>query len=436
MNIFNNPTIQSNLTTYIGQKGYTLFKKELTKEQENILKNELIAKPFVQGAPCAINITYPVYRESENKIYIPRFFGEKHFGYPKVKKIKDGDDINISFVGNLRDTQIPAVNAYINHVSKNETSGGGGLLELGCAAGKCLQINTPILMFDGTIKMVQDIKIGDILMGDNSTPRNVLSLARGREIMYKIIPQRGQPYVVNESHILSLKCIHSNNNTTINTTNNNKMIDKIIDISVLDYLKLPKYYNGKNGVLRGFRVPIHFEEKPLPCEPYIIGYWLGKGNTNDIILPKNDSNIFKHIPFLYKCNSRENRMKLLAGLIDSIGCLNKKNNFEISEKSEKMMDDIIYLVRSLGFACYKKIKTVNKKSKGEEKFFKITITGKGLHHIPTLIIKPTFSQSNTTKSVLNYKIRLEKLDVDDYYGFEIDGNRRFVPTSLLSGGTS
>ena len=35
--------------------------------------------------------------------------------------------------------------------------------------------------------MVQNVTIGDQLMGDNSTPRNVLSIAKGRETMYKII---------------------------------------------------------------------------------------------------------------------------------------------------------------------------------------------------------------------------------------------------------
>jgi hypothetical protein len=43
----------------------------------------------------------------------------------------------------------------------------------GC--GKCMGINTPIMMFDGTIKMVQDVEEGDLLMGDDSTQRKVLS---------------------------------------------------------------------------------------------------------------------------------------------------------------------------------------------------------------------------------------------------------------------
>ena len=62
----------------------------------------------------------------------------------------------------------------------------------------------------------------------------------------------------------------------------------------------------------------------------------------------------KHIPLIYKCNSRENRLKLLAGLIDSDGSLTKdKCTFDFIQKSEKLIDDTIYLARSLGFACYK-----------------------------------------------------------------------------------
>ena len=69
------------LNTYLGQKGYTLLKKELTEYQISHLKEELTVKPLVQGGftnPALAN-TYPVYRESTNKIYIPRYYGENTF---------------------------------------------------------------------------------------------------------------------------------------------------------------------------------------------------------------------------------------------------------------------------------------------------------------------------------------------------------------------
>lgn len=71
--------------------------------------------------------------------------------------------------------------------------------------GKCHTYNTPILMYDGTTKMVQDIKIGDVIMGDDSTPRNVLSLGSGMDMLYNICLKNGVKYGVNSHHILCLK---------------------------------------------------------------------------------------------------------------------------------------------------------------------------------------------------------------------------------------
>ena len=73
--------------------------------------------------------------------------------------------------------------------------------------GKCLGKNTPVIMYDGSIKMVQNIKAGDAIMGDDSTPRKILSTCTGKETMYKIHQSYGDEYIVNESHILSLKLI-------------------------------------------------------------------------------------------------------------------------------------------------------------------------------------------------------------------------------------
>ena len=88
--------------------------------------------------------------------------------------------------------------------------------------GKCLAYDTEIIMYNGSIKKVQDIEIGDLLMGDDSTPRKVLGLGRGKDKMYEISNIKGDKYTVNSEHILSL--------TYSNT---------IVDICIKDYLKLP-----------------------------------------------------------------------------------------------------------------------------------------------------------------------------------------------------
>lgn len=125
---------QKILNTYLGQKGYTISKSELSEAQTDFIKKELTIKPFVMGSPTAAMTTYPAYRESSGKFYLPRYFGETHFGPPKEIRISEGIDIDIPFNGELREYQKPVVEKYLNFVRSKETA--GGLLELPCAYGK------------------------------------------------------------------------------------------------------------------------------------------------------------------------------------------------------------------------------------------------------------------------------------------------------------
>jgi|GEM_PF-2027138 len=81
----------------------------------------------------------------------------------------------------------------------------GWLITGATGTGKCLGKHTPVLMYDGSIKNVEDIQTGDLLMGPDSRPRTVLSTAKGRGELFKIIPRKGQPWVCNDVHVLTLK---------------------------------------------------------------------------------------------------------------------------------------------------------------------------------------------------------------------------------------
>ncbi len=125
----------SQINTYLGQKGYTIPKNELSTEQIKRIRDDLSIKPFVPGAPGNPNqVTFPAYRESNNKMYVPHYYGVNHFGKPKEIKISDGQDIQLNFAGTLREKQQTVVDTYVDHV--NLTLYGGGLLELPCAFGK------------------------------------------------------------------------------------------------------------------------------------------------------------------------------------------------------------------------------------------------------------------------------------------------------------
>ena len=384
-----NITLQN---TYLGNKGYTILKSEMSIKQQLSLKEMLMVKPFVPGSPVQAQKSFPAYRESEKKIYIPRYCGEELFGPAKNIKITEGNDINLEFKGTLRENQIPVVNKYLDHIG----SGGGGLLELPCGFGKCLGKGTKVILYNGNVELVENIQIGDLLMGDDSTPRKVLSLAKGREQMYKISSKKGDEYICNESHILSLK----------SSVNHSQKIQKddILDISVKDYLGLPKSFRTS---LLGYKVGINFTETPVDFDPYLLGYWLGNLIDN------------KHIPYNYKCNSRNIQLQVLAGLIDSDG-YHKNNCYEILQKNSLLSEDIVYLCRSLGFACY-----VQKCKKNGE-YNRICIYGSGLEEIPLLCKRKIYTKRTQIKNALVYRLNIEKLELDDYYGFEIDGNRRFV----------
>ena len=79
------------------------------------------------------------------------------------------------------------------------------LISAAAGAGKCLAKGTPILMYDGTIKNVEDIKVGDLLMGPDSKFRLVTSLAHGRELMYRVTLEDGSNFTCNKSHIITLR---------------------------------------------------------------------------------------------------------------------------------------------------------------------------------------------------------------------------------------
>ena len=425
--------------SYIGKKGYTIPKSVLSKEDEEYLKKELFVKPEVFGANygAPVESAFPVFRENSNKIYLPRFYGINRYGMPTRSEIDVGDNISVDFTKPLRDYQDKIIDVYTKYVDSPICKdalekGGGGILEVPCGRGKCLGKNTPIMMYDGTIKMVQDISVGDVIMGDDSKPRNILSLARGREMMYKISYYDNE-YIVNESHILSLKFPKN---------------ELVIDLPLLDYLKIlrqrkniPNHTNTPE--LLGYRVPITFDKKDIEIDPYTFGYWLGgDGNLDEEVcgeirpfVNKNEktqeflgflekyglTDENKYIPHHYKCNSIEIQLQLLAGIIDADGCFNM-DNYKIIQISKQLSHDISFLCRSLGF-CVKEHVVIDASN---VVYYKNIINGDGLQFIPVKYEHKKAKFKYRVIDTLKYRIDLQRLGEDDYYGFEIDGNRRFV----------
>ena len=274
------------------------------------------------------------------------------------------------------------------------TNGGMSEGELALVAGlsgggKCLAKDTPVLMFDGSIRAVQDIQIGDRLMGMDSTPRTVIQLGRGRSEMCRVVPVNGDSFTVNKYHILSLIC-------TGNIVFGNRKYRKgdIIDIPVSDILRQGHTLLSKTNL---FRTGVDFPPIEDPeLDPYFVGLYLGSGRR---VLPE------------YKFGSRKVRLSVLAGIVDAVGKVYDGSS-EISIESNKASEDIVFIARSLGYAAY--IRSDYVKISGD------------FTDLPVRIEKHKIMALKQAGNVLQTGYTLEWLPEDDYYGFVIDGDHRFL----------
>ncbi len=322
----------------------------------------------------------------------------------------------------------------------------------GSGMGKCLSFNTPVLLYNGSVKMSQDIHTGDLLMGPNSRPRKVLTTTKGTSKMYKVVPVKGTPYVVNGAHVLSLKKGRRNKGDLVN-------------ISVEEFLKLtPSQQKG----LKGWRTGVDFKSTIVNPEldPYVVGLWLGDGHKQGFYFSNKDQEILDYLEgyakvsdlkysynkntlrvaltskkgrpnyqydllkeyFIapdkrigpYLTSSRYERLQVLAGLVDSDGYLTS-NCYEITQVRKELAEDILFLARSLGFAAYMTPKVV----KGTT-YYRTQISGEGLEKIPCLVRRKKAAIRKQIKDALVTGITVEPVGVGDYYGWELDGDHLFL----------
>ena len=322
----------------------------------------------------------------------------------------------------------------------------------------CHAKGTKILMYDGTIKNVEDIQVGDKLMGNDSTPRTVGKLFRGTDRMYEIKQTYNESYVVNSEHRLMLMFTGFDNITKIsnnkwkitwaefdeksairikneifkasneldakqlalkflelNKKNNDNIINKghTVCIKVKDYLKLS---SNIKQLLTGVNTLVEFPAQTVTLDPWALGYWLGSEKLDDENitdkLEKYDLINNKRVPNEYKHNSRDVRLRLLAGFLDA-------THFKLMSKSEVVLNDMIYVARSLGYAA-NKLEIKGKCKINMLYHAKMFETYYNFDDIPTIQ-----NFSNTCDKIKN-KIKVKNVGYDKYYGFSLDGNECYL----------
>lgn len=376
----------------------------------------------------------------------------------------------------LRPYQRAAIEALYDYFS---ASSGNPLVVMptGCHAA-----GTLILMHDGSTKAVEDIVVGDHVMGPDSRPRRVLQLAHGREPMWRVIPKKGEPFVVNEGHILSLA-----------TTNEGKPHrcaqdgSRIDNISVRDYLAKSKSWKHLRKLRR---VAVEFPPQQNPIlEPWTLGALLGDGClTNGIVLSNPDQEVLdgvwaemerhglrynarengrgtcwgvgfgddaasrsqpnrvtrilrslgvagagaaaKFIPDDYRLGSRETRLGVLAGLLDTDGHLDSGTGFDFISKSRRLSDDVVFVARSLGlWAACSACEKFDQNGAGGT-FWRVSIAG-DTDIIPTRVARKKARPRLQKKSPLVTGFALEPLPADDFYGFALDGDHLYLTSDFV-----
>ena len=376
----------------------------------------------------------------------------------------------------------------------------------------CFAKDTPVLTWDGTLKMSQDIQIGDILIGDDGQQRIVQNLLSGTDNMYEVSQKNGMTYTVNSKHKLALKFSgdkviywkESENawcmrwfDHTIKTMKSKKSkvtqeisreqsliiledfrksisFPDVIEITIDDYMKLTPSCKAH---LMGFKgVGIDYEYKEVKVDPYLLGLYIGDGINNGVAfgerlgigsgsgatsatckgclqnkcylcdLPNidytNDNinselnplkeilqyyNLIKnkHIPNDFLMNSREIRLKVLAGIVDTDGYLcNDGKRIQIPQSNHLIAKQIEFLARSLGFVV--NISFPNTEKKDYNYQMRVNISGEHLDEIPCLIIRNKCNSSKANKDYLHTSIVVKHIGTNNYYGWSVNQNKRFL----------
>jgi DNA repair protein RadD len=366
----------------------------------------------------------------------------------------------------LRPYQQAAVDAVYRHLRDHDDNP-VVVLPTGCHAE-----GHPILMFDGTVRPVEQVQVGDYLMGPDSRPRRVLGLCRGEDDLFRVVPHRGEPFVVNGDHVLSLVRTNESRNP-----DRNPFGGEVEDVVLREYLAKPRWWRH---VRKLYRVPVAFSApRDLPLPPYILGLLLGDGclrggivelTTADDTLAEvwldyataigcdttvrangrcptyrlrrrcgrynlvtealeilglaECSSATKFIPHAYLTAGRADRLQLLAGLIDTDGYPHR-SGFEIATQSRELAADLLFLARSLGFAASCRSKWATCQTGAGGWFFRIHIDGDATE-VPCRLErkKPTIRRQK--KSVLRTGFVVEPCGRGRFFGFTLDGDHRYI----------
>lgn len=326
-----------------------------------------------------------------------------------------------------------------------------------------------VLLADGSRKAVSEVQVGDVLAGHGLNNR-VLRLNRGVGELVEIKPVKGDSFVVNLDHVLTL------------TWSGKKDVPKsgrVVDMSVRKFMGLGAFARGRYKLFR--TLSLHRSETLLPMYPYLVGLILGDGcitgSNNSVSVTKLDPEVghaineevkkfgliakphkngrgwniskgvhgpgnrvletlrtmglwgthsaTKFIPEEYLLAGYEQRAELLAGLIDTDGSYSPGHGFDFVSSSKNLADGVVYLSRSLGLAAY--LNTTEKfcQTGAGGVYYRVSISGE-LTRIPTRIPRKQAGERRQIKDVLVTGFDIRPIGEGEYWGFTLSGDGRYL----------
>lgn len=347
----------------------------------------------------------------------------------------------------------------------------------------CEDPNQEIIMADLTTRKLKDVRVGDMVMGDDFTPRLVLNTCHGRSEMYRVHQTSAEDYFVNAEHVLTIKkseaCKNDKGNLTKDGTYRRPNgrypgYSDVTDMGVLDYANQSKRFREN---FRGYKVSsIPYSEQPVNIEPYMLGLWLGDGTATFPNITNADNEVYewvqdyckrhnlncngdfhngayhlrivgdgsmggnsflnalksynlidnKHIPQCYISNSESVRLELLAGLLDTDGSM-AANGYEITQKNEKLARQIKFIADTLGFRTSINTKRAVCCGKDCGNVYRVHING-DVWRIPCKVERRIVQQENCHKNKDWHlsQLSIEPVGIGDWCGIQIDGNHRYL----------
>lgn len=347
------------------------------------------------------------------------------------------------------------------------------MLEVITGCMYCHRKGQLVVMADGELKAIEDIRVGDRVLSHQGNPVSVTALHRGEGEMARVQPVRGEDFVVTMDHELTLVDTPSKRDGKPSERGG-----RVVDVRVRDWLG---WSDRRKSVFKLFQVGVPaFEAPGLSSEdldPYFIGILLGDGSFDQRVgmtnadaevleafvaqgedhglrvaedAPKGKarslrlvgtpghsnpiieklralglcglSGADKFIPQRYLSASWDDRRELLAGLIDTDGSNSSGYGFDFTNKSEKLADGVAFLARSLGLSATKTLVQKQAQTGPARSYYRVYIGGE-VGVIPTRIPGKKLTREVKHRPTVRGFTVEPLVGMEPYYGITVEGGR-------------